>query len=150
MKSGYESPTPYEIGRIGAAAVYCSDGRIGDQVDEFLHRGLGLPRYDRLAVPGGPVCLGGRIGAYWESRGVEDQLRFLVQAHELEHVVLISHERCAYYLARLSIPPERVEAEQGDDLRRAAEAIRKIEGRLTVRAFMARVGARVRFDPYRL
>lgn len=32
----YQSPTPYDEARIHAAAVYCSDGRVGDQVDEFL------------------------------------------------------------------------------------------------------------------
>ncbi|HEU4752026.1 MAG TPA: hypothetical protein VFU47_02880, partial [Armatimonadota bacterium] len=43
--------------RIGALAIYCSDGRWGEAFDEFCHRGLGLPRYDRFAVPGGPVWL---------------------------------------------------------------------------------------------
>ena len=36
----YRSPIPYETARINAAAVYCSDGRIGDHMDEFLHQGL--------------------------------------------------------------------------------------------------------------
>ena len=40
----YESPTRYEQARIHAAAIYCSDGRVGEQIDEFLHHGLGLPR----------------------------------------------------------------------------------------------------------
>ena len=51
----YESPAPYEPELIQAAAVYCSDGRFGKQVDDLLHHELGLPRYDRLAVPGGAV-----------------------------------------------------------------------------------------------
>jgi hypothetical protein len=36
----YESPTPYEAARIHAAAIYCSDGRVGEQIDEFLHQRL--------------------------------------------------------------------------------------------------------------
>ena len=38
---------------LGAAAVYCSDGRYGEHMDDFLHNCLGLPRYDRVAIPGG-------------------------------------------------------------------------------------------------
>ena len=59
--SSFVSSLPYEAARIYAAAVYCSDGRIGDHVDDFLHNGLGLPRYDRVACPGGPVALSGRF-----------------------------------------------------------------------------------------
>ena len=60
----YESPTPYEQTRIHAAAIYCSDGRVGEQIDDFLHKGLGLPRYDRLAIPGGPACLSGSLATF--------------------------------------------------------------------------------------
>ncbi len=40
--------------RIGALALYCSDGRWGEACDEFCHRCLQTPRYDRWAIPGGP------------------------------------------------------------------------------------------------
>ena len=53
--------------RIHAASIYCSDGRFGEQMDEFLHQGLGLPRYDRLAVPGGPACCSGELSVFWEA-----------------------------------------------------------------------------------
>src|SRR5216684_6371639 len=43
--------------RIGAGAIYCSDGRWGEAFDEFCHRHLQIPRYDRLAVAGGPAWL---------------------------------------------------------------------------------------------
>ena len=101
----YRSPVPYEAARINAAAVYCSDGRIGDHMDEFLHQGLALPRYDRVACPGGPVALAGRLLAFWESRGVLEQLRFLVRVHEVRQVVLIAHGGCAYYQERLAHRP---------------------------------------------
>ena len=41
--------------RIGALALYCSDGRWGEAFDEFCHKRLLIPRYDRWAVPGGPA-----------------------------------------------------------------------------------------------
>src|SRR6516225_7323020 len=43
--------------RIGALALYCSDGRWGEAFDEFCHHHLMIPRYDRWAVPGGPAWL---------------------------------------------------------------------------------------------
>jgi hypothetical protein len=144
----FVSGTAYEDARIHAAAVYCSDGRVGEQMDEFLHRGLDLPRYDRVACPGGPVALAGRLLALWEAHGVLEQLRFLVRVHELQRVVLIAHEGCAYYRQRLGIPEAHAEAEQRADLDKAAWAVHRMEDRLEVRAFYARLlGARVRFEP---
>jgi hypothetical protein len=135
----YRSQQAYEDVRIRAAAVYCSDGRMGDQVDEFLHLGLELPRYDRLACPGGPVGLAGRLTAFWETRDVEEQLRFLVRAHEVGQVVLLTHQGCAYYRHRLGIPEDRALAEQLADLEKAAAAVERIDPRLEVAGFLVTV-----------
>jgi hypothetical protein len=134
----YVSPVPYDSERVNAAAIYCSDGRIGDHVDDFLHRGLGLPRYDRLACPGGPVALSDRFAAFWDSRGVEEQVRFLAQVHDVRTVVLIAHQGCAYYARRLSIGPETVEMEQRHDLAKAAAAIHRLIWQAEVRRYFAR------------
>jgi hypothetical protein len=143
----YQSTIPYEAVRIHAAAVYCSDGRIGEQIDEFLHEGLGLPRYDRVACPGGPVALAGRLLAQWESRGVEDQIRFLVQAHDAKQVVLVAHEGCAYYGRRLGFGPEQALVEQRADLRSAGAAVQRINSAIEVAAFFAHVdGSEVWFE----
>jgi hypothetical protein len=142
------SGLPYEQERIHAAAIYCSDGRLGNHVDDFLQVGLGLPRYDRLACPGGPVCLAGRLSAHWEAQGMEEQLRFLAQVHEIEKVVLIAHRECAYYAGRLAIPLERAEAEQQDDLQKAMYTVQRIVRGAAVTRFMARVsGTEVSFTP---
>lgn len=143
----FESPTPYDENRIGAAAVYCSDGRMGEQMDEFLHQGLKLPRYDRVACPGGPACLSGRLMALWEARGVEDQLRFLIRVHQLKEVILIGHTSCAYYRDRLAIPEPRLAPEQRADLERAALAVRRIAPSVESSAYFAhRQGLSVRFE----
>jgi hypothetical protein len=143
----YVSVVPYEQERVHAAAVYCSDGRLGDHVDDFLHNGLGLPRYDRVACPGGPVGLAGRLTAFWETRGVDEQLRFLARVHEIHKVVLIAHAGCAYYSQRLSLAPDRVEAEQRDDLRKAVWAVQRIVTGIEVAPFFAHVlGAEVAFE----
>jgi hypothetical protein len=143
----YQSSIAYEGERIHAAAIYCSDGRIGDQVDDFLHNGLGLPRYDRVACPGGPVALAGRLSAFWECHGVEEQLRFLLKVHEVHQVVLVAHQPCAYYLTRLGIPQAALEAEQRRDLEQAAYAVQRADRTLEVAGFIAWLeGASVRFE----
>jgi hypothetical protein len=144
----YESPTPYDQARIHAAAIYCSDGRVGEQIDEFLHQGLGLPRYDRVAVPGGPACLAGSLVTFQEARGVEDALRFLIRVHELSQVVLIAHQSCAYYLDRLGVPASSVLTEQRQHLEKAQRAVRRLDDTLEVKAFLAlTAGSRIRFEP---
>ena len=143
----YVSRLAYEPARIFAAAVYCSDGRLGDHVDDFLHQGLGLPRYDRVACPGGPVSLSGRLAAHWEARGVEEQLRFLAQVHEIRKVVLIAHVGCAYYSHRLCLSPEAVEREQIEDLQKAGWTVDRMVPGIEVERYLLRVtGEEVAFE----
>src|SRR5262245_55747673 len=82
--------------RIGALVLSCSDGRWSEAFDEFCHRRLLIPRYDRWALPGGPVCLLPRDSGDGFCRGVWEQLDFLVHAHELRRLVLVAHHGCAY------------------------------------------------------
>ncbi|MHC4129736.1 MAG: carbonic anhydrase [Planctomycetota bacterium] len=133
----FESTVPFEGGRIRAAAIYCSDGRLGEQCDDFLHNALGLPRYDRLAVPGGPACLAGHFAAYREEDAVKAQLEFLITAHQLQRVVLIAHEDCAFYRVFLDLSPVGLAEQQREDLLKAAARVREMGRDLTVDAYMA-------------
>jgi hypothetical protein len=143
----YISSTPYDAERIFAAAMYCSDGRIGDQVDDFLHHGAGFPRYDRLVCPGGPVALSGRLLALWDARGVEEQVRFLVDVHDIRFVVLIAHEGCAYYSHRLRLPGDAIEAAQREDLQKATQTVLTLApGVVVTRFFARRAGAAMTFE----
>src|SRR5438046_10743654 len=85
----YTSRMPFDERRIGAAAVYCSDGRYGEQMDEFLHEGLGVPHYDRVAVPSGAACLAGHGNCVYEKESLERQLKFLIETHDLNRLVFI-------------------------------------------------------------
>lgn len=134
----FDSTIPFDSERVQAAAVYCSDGRLGAQVDQLLHDGLGLPRYDRLAVPGGAACLAGHFSAYREEEGVIEQLRFLVTVHEVRRVVLIAHEDCAFYTNRLNVSPLQLETQQHDDLVKAIRRVRQFRQDLDVIAIFAR------------
>ena len=133
----FESSVKHNTERIQAAAVYCSDGRFGEQFDELMHTALGLPHYDRLAVPGGPACLARHFSTYREEDGVTEQLRFLVQVHELERVVLIAHQGCAFYTERLQISSLQLESQQREDLQKAVERVRSIGPSLAIDTFFA-------------
>jgi hypothetical protein len=123
--------------RIGALALYCSDGRWGDAFDEFCHKALGLPRYDRWAVPGGPAWLAGRGGDPALLASARSQLDFLVAAHNLERVVLITHFGCALYGQCLGRPPQECLPAQADDVRAAADVLRGWYPGMHVEAFLA-------------
>lgn len=139
VKEVFQSPKKYEAERIHAAAIYCSDGRFGAHFDRFLTDGLGLPRYDRVALPGGPANLAGHTEAHVTEQGVVDELKFLVEAHELERVVLIAHQSCAFYSARLQLPEPFLEHQQRIDLLKAKQYIKRITGISQIEAYFARV-----------
>ncbi|HYE61646.1 MAG TPA: carbonic anhydrase [Phycisphaerales bacterium] len=138
-KPPYESRQPYDRTRIHAAAIYCSDGRIGEHFDDFLQNGLNLPRYDRVALPGGPACLAAHPQATLEQQGVVDELNFLVEAHKLQRIVLIQHEGCAFYATRLELKEPRMELVQRADLVRAAAFVHKVTGLSNITAYFARL-----------
>ena len=144
----FDSRTPYEPERIHAAAIYCSDGRLGEHFDDFVINGLKLPRYDRLALPGGPAALADHPETRLEHAAVADELKFLVEVHGLERIVLIQHQNCAFYTRRLGLEGFDVERQQRDDLEAAAEFVRKTSGVSRVDTYFARrFDAAVRFEP---
>jgi len=143
----YTSPLSYDPSRTHAAALYCSDGRVGEHCDDFLQNGLKLPRYDRLCLPGGPACVAGHPEAHLEEKGVVDELHFLVEVHKLKRVVLIAHQGCAFYGTRLSLEEPRLELVQKADLVRAAAFVHRVTGLKAIDAHFARlVDGKMRFE----
>ncbi|MBC7833544.1 MAG: hypothetical protein H7Y88_00405 [Phycisphaerales bacterium] len=143
----YESRLPYDESRIHAAAIYCSDGRLGEHFDDFLQNGLNLPRYDRVALPGGPACLAGHPQAHLEEQGVVDELKFLVEFHGLTRIVLVAHQGCAFYSERLELKERRMELVQKADLVRAAAFVQRVTSVSAIEAHFARFEeGRIRFE----
>jgi len=145
------SPLPFVHERIGAAAVYCSDGRYGEAMDEFLHDGLGLPHYDRVAIPGGAACLAGHLLAMRERGALDRQLKFLVESHGLCRLVLIAHQDCGFY--KHNVHPSKLrqsplEQLQFADLATVAKMLRDFHRDLQIDAYFARrLDEGIRFDP---
>lgn len=123
--SHYESTQPYHSEPMNALVVYCSDGRVCEQCDEFITRGLDVSRYDRVTVPGGPASLVGHDRASLPHGGVLDDLKLLVDGHNIDRIILIQHEDCAFYKVRLGVDESSLEHVQKADLGRAADLIRQ-------------------------
>jgi hypothetical protein len=149
--ASFTSPLPFVHERIGAAAVYCSDGRYGEAMDEFLHDCLGLPHYDRVAIPGGAACLAGHLLAMRERGALDRQIRFLVESHDLSRVVLIAHQDCGFYKHNVhpgKLRQKPLEEIQFADLAAVAALLHDFRRDLAVDAYFARrVEDHIRFDP---
>ncbi|MBI1373022.1 MAG: hypothetical protein GC159_09700 [Phycisphaera sp.] len=144
----FHSSVPYVEQRIKAAAVYCSDGRFGEQFDDFLYNVLKLDRYDRLAIPGGPAVLATNSKTFTEHRAADKQIGFLLDVHDINRMVLIQHLGCAHYAQLLRLPPKEAKQRQLDDVHRAAEHLHKLAPDLKIEAFLASVhNNAVDFDP---
>jgi len=134
--AAYQAMERWHPERIGALALYCSDGRWGEAFDEFCHRHLRIPRYDRWAVPGGPAC----VVAPEEPLLVQAsrvQLDFLVRTHDLERIVLIAHYGCAWYGHRLQRSPVECLQAQTEDAQAAAATLRSWYPGLRIEAYLA-------------
>jgi hypothetical protein len=138
---GYDGAYP------DALAVYCSDGRFTEAVEELL-RELGHARLDTLTMPGGPGLLNLWSTGLAEHAVASNAARFLVEKHGIVKAVLLAHEGCGYY--RWLCPtasPTRIRARQLDDLHAARGFLADTHPGLAVETFYANAsGDRVSFE----
>jgi len=145
-QEAYQSQHAFDEGRIGAAALYCSDGRYGEQMDDYLHTSRGWPRYDRLALPGGPALLSGNLSVLWEEESLRKYLEFLVRVHGIKRLALIAHEGCAFYSEWLRVPSDGIAKRQLADLQQARQRVMHMLPGLEVHtAFARKQGGRILF-----
>lgn len=107
--------------------VACSDGRLQEALDDFLHESLGIFEYDRLYLPGGPGALACSGYEYARSDRHRQEFRFLLEAHMIEEVLLIFHgpsmdgpegAACADYRRSMgNVSISRIREEQAKDAR---------------------------------
>jgi len=136
----FTAETPFVDGPITDLAVFCSDARFGAQCEEFVARALGHARFDRLVAPGGPACmLDWTVVLDEEVETVERLKWFLIENHDIDRVVLIAHEGCAYYTIKLGVEPGELRQRQEADVRKLAARIREVKPGLRVEGFFAAV-----------
>jgi hypothetical protein len=136
--TSFEVEAPFDATSIGTAVVCCSDGRFVPAMDEFLHQGLGIERYDCLALPGGAGCLAGHFAAWREEESATIQLKFLIELHALHHIVLIAHPDCGFYSRRLRLFGSEIEEAQCRDMATARHRIRGLAPHLEIDTFISR------------
>jgi hypothetical protein len=142
-----QAKTPFDAKHPDALAMYCSDGRFTEAIEELLH-GLGHARLDTLTVPGGPALLdltSSNLGAVDVMR---EAATFLIRGHRIKRVVLLGHEGCGYYRARFPYEsPDAMRRRQLDDIRQAARWVSANHEELTVTSYFATPeDERLRFD----
>jgi hypothetical protein len=117
----------WEPTRPHVMVVACSDGRLQEATDEFLGRELGVRQYDRFYVPGGGGALSSSGREFMRAEQLRRECRFLIEAHDVEHLVLLFHgpaadgpaeALCADYRRKQSwARPSQVRAQQEADVR---------------------------------
>jgi hypothetical protein len=137
---------PYDPSHPDALAIYCSDGRFTDSIEQLLH-GLGHPRLDTMTLPGGAALFEVTTADFTGLDTVRNAAQFLVRGHGIQTAVLVAHDGCGYYRARhIGQEPERIVAIQESDLRSAARWFHASLPAVRVELFFAYVdGGRVAF-----
>src|SRR5262245_11618863 len=71
--------------------VACSDGRLQNATDDFLHSSLGLAAFDRLYVPGGGGALSASDRDVFRAQQLRAECKYLVELHEVKQIILLFH-----------------------------------------------------------
>ena len=138
MTTDYQSKLPYEQGHPDALAVYCSDGRFTGAVAELLASN-GYDRLDTLTIPGGPALFEMGSSSLTAVDTTRKAASFLIQAHAIKHVLLLSHHGCGYYKSQFfHEAPDVLEARQLSDLRTGAAWLRASHPGVEVVAYFMR------------
>lgn len=130
MTESYVTRRPWNRQRPSVLVVACSDGRLQENLDDFLTNHLGITHYDRLYAPGGPGALASSGFEFLRSDAFRRECDFLVNAHAVEDVYLIFHgpsedgpveALCADY--KRLFPNHSSEQIRADQLRDAQEIL---------------------------
>ncbi|MDC0711976.1 hypothetical protein POL68_26145 [Stigmatella sp. ncwal1] len=147
MVKPFIAQVPYSEDHPHVLAIYCSDGRFTDAVEELASH-LGHERIDTLTLPGGPGLLNRWSADYLESDMVTRAARFLIQGHDIQEVLLLAHAGCGYYRVRHgALGPEYVAEQQIKDLKDAARELTQAYPGLTVHTYFVRPhGKQIHFE----
>jgi hypothetical protein len=128
-----DSHRKWSADRPHTLVIACSDGRLQEQTDEFLHQRLGLSGFDRFYVPGGGGALASSGRDFLRAGQLRRECAYLIDLHEISRVILLFHGPaatgpadaiCADYKRKL---PWASAAMLGDQQRR--DAVELIERR---------------------
>ena len=87
----FRSALRWDPTRPHVLVIACSDGRLQEPTDEFLSAALGIRQYDRLYVAGGGGALSPSGKEYLRAQQLRRECKFLVEAHDVQEIVLLFH-----------------------------------------------------------
>jgi hypothetical protein len=139
--AAYVAELPWDAARPETVVITCVDGRWYRHFQEFvrvhLHSGSCT---DFMAVPGGiePITLADDVPK--DFNFFRRRLESLVAAHGTRRIVVIAHQDCAWYRARLGgVSADDLRARQIADVRRAAAWLRARFDGVAVQPYFARL-----------
>lgn len=142
---------PWDAARPRVLVVACSDGRLQEATDAFLERALGIHHYDRFYAPGGAGALASSGADFLRAQALRRECQFLVQAHGVEHLVLLLHgpatdgpaeALCADYRRKQPwARPAQIRAQQEADVRDLLARREEFAGGTRVSVFRIEVTA---------
>jgi hypothetical protein len=149
MSTNYIAHCPHDHTHPQALAVYCSDGRFTQAVEELAHS-LGFARVDTLTIPGGPALLELTSGTMAAVETVRNGVAFLVEGHKIAHVLLVAHEGCGYYRNRFPYDsPDAMRRRQISDLHSAGRYAMTTRGGIKLSKYYASaVDGHVAFEAF--
>ncbi|MBI5092321.1 MAG: hypothetical protein HZB26_07735 [Candidatus Hydrogenedentes bacterium] len=140
----------WDPARPHVLVIACSDGRCQEQTDEFLSLQLNIEQYDRLYVPGGPGALCPSGVEYLRADYYRRECNFLLDAHDIEQVVLLFHSgaadgpdeaMCADYRRKLPYrTTAELRAQQEMDARELIQHVSAFHGKVRIHLYRAEVG----------
>jgi hypothetical protein len=71
--------------------VACSDGRLQEATDSFLHTELGLAQFDRFYVPGGGGALSASDREVFRAQHLRGECKYLIELHQVQQIILLFH-----------------------------------------------------------
>lgn len=121
----YKSNIAWNSQRPGTLVVACSDGRLQENLDEFLGIHLNVVHYDRLYIPGGAGGLASSGMQFSRAELYRQECSYLITEHSIKQLILLFHgpasdgppEACCvdYKRKLFSHSVEKIRAEQERD-----------------------------------
>ena len=89
--TSFITESPWNRSRPHALVVACSDGRLQENLDDFLQRSLRITHYDRLYAPGGAGALTRSGSDFIRAGFYRRECLDLVRLHGIQSLILLFH-----------------------------------------------------------
>lgn len=137
----YQSKVGLIAGSPEAVVIHCCDYRFQAAMREFVLEGLGIRSYDVVALPGGAhfASMEMEVLIPKQMKVGKDSLKFLIEHHQPERLILIDHADCAFFKDRLAFffSEPSLNDRQRANMKKAHDVLQDWFPRVTVETYFA-------------